>query len=48
MPQTMQSLMDQYLIEIKKIYGAHLRKVILYGSYARGDFEKNSAKSFLI
>lgn len=48
MPQTMQSLMDQYLIEIKKIYGAHLRKVILYGSYARGDFEKNSDIDIMI
>lgn len=32
MPQTMQSLIEQYIAEIKKIYGTHLRKVILYGT----------------
>ena len=32
MPQMMQSLLEQYIIEIKKIYGTHLRKVILYGA----------------
>lgn len=36
MPQTMQSLVEQYVACIKEIYGAHLREVILYGSYARG------------
>ena len=42
MPQTMQSLIEQYIAEIKKIYGTHLRKVILFGSYARGDFRSDS------
>jgi hypothetical protein len=32
MPQMMRSLLEQYISEIKKIYGSHLRKVILYGS----------------
>ncbi len=32
MPQMMRSLLEQYISEIKKIYGLHLRKVILYGS----------------
>ena len=27
---------------IRNIYGAHLKQVILYGSYARGDFGKDS------
>ena len=38
MPQTIHTLLTQYLLEIKKIYGEHLKSVILYGSYARGDF----------
>ena len=38
MPQTMQSLMEQYISELEKIYSLHLKTVILYGSYARGDF----------
>ena len=48
MPQMMQSLLEQYIIEIKKIYGTHLRKVILYGSYARGDFGENSDVDIMI
>ena len=37
MPQTIQSLIEKYVIEIQKIYGTHLKRIILYGSYARGD-----------
>lgn len=48
MPPIMQSLIQQYIAEIKKIYGTHLRKVILYGSYARGDFKQNSDVDIMI
>lgn len=48
MSLAMQNLIDQYISEIKKIYGLHLRKVILYGSYARGDFEQNSDVDIMI
>ncbi len=42
MPQTIQTLLIKYLQEIRKIYGTHLKKVILYGSYARGDYNDQS------
>ena len=42
MPQTIHTLLTQYLSEIQKIYGAHLKSVILYGSYARGDYTSDS------
>lgn len=48
MPQTMQSLLERYIAEIKKIYGSHLRQVILYGSYARGDFRPDSDVDIMI
>ena len=31
MPQTMINLLEQYIMEVKKIYGGHLCKVIFYG-----------------
>lgn len=48
MPQIMQKLMEQYIVEIKKIYGTHLRKIILFGSYARGDFKSDSDVDIMI
>ena len=48
MPQIMQSLVEQYIACIKEIYGSHLREVILYGSYARGDFKPDSDVDIMI
>lgn len=48
MSDKMQSLIDLYVDEIKKIYGSHLRRVILYGSYARGDYRQNSDVDIMI
>ncbi len=42
MPQMIHTLLTQYLSEVQKIYGAHLKSVILYGSYARGDYTPDS------
>ena len=35
-------LMEKYVAGLKRIYGSHLKSVILYGSYARGDFHEGS------
>lgn len=48
MPQTMQQLIQQYVSNIHDIYGSHLRQIILYGSYARGDFCPNSDIDIMI
>ena len=48
MPQTIQSLIEKYIIEIQKIYGTHLKRIILYGSYARGDSKADSDVDIMI
>ena len=48
MPQKMNGLLQAYISEIKKIYGTHLSKIILYGSYARGDFRPDSDVDIMI
>lgn len=48
MPQTMQGLMQQYVSNVRAIYGSHLRQIILYGSYARGDYNSDSDVDVMI
>lgn len=48
MPKSIQSLLADYLSEIQKIYGSHLKSVILYGSYARGDYTPDSDVDIMI
>lgn len=48
MPQTMQSLIERYVSEIHKIYGSHVKQIILYGSYARGDYTADSDVDIMI
>ncbi len=35
-------ILNAFVDELKKLYGEDLKKVILYGSYARGDFRDDS------
>lgn len=48
MSQELKDLIRLYTEEIKKIYGEHLRKIVLYGSYARGDFTADSDIDIMI
>lgn len=48
MSRSMMTLMGQYVAQVQKIYGSHLRKVILYGSYARGDYRPDSDVDIMI
>ena len=38
MPKKIHDLIDQYVEEVKRIYGSHIYQIILYGSYARGNY----------
>lgn len=42
MPEIVNSSIYQFLQQMKKIFGVHLSKVIVYGSYARGNYQDNS------
>ena len=48
MPITTNTLLQQYVEEVKKIYGERLKSVILYGSYARGDCRPDSDIDIMI
>lgn len=42
------NVMNHYVEEIKNIYGEYLRKIILYGSYARGEATESSDIDIMI
>lgn len=48
MPKSVQALLFEYLSKIQKIYGSHLKSVILYGSYARDDYTSDSDVDIMI
>lgn len=48
MPIIIKNMLGQYVEEVKKVYGDHLKSVILYGSYARGDFRTDSDIDIMI
>ena len=41
-------LLDQYTEVLRKVYGSHLKTVILYGFYARGDYRADSDIDIMI
>lgn len=48
MPQSIHDILKKYVEDVKKLYGNHLKMVILYGSYARGDFRPDSDIDIMI
>lgn len=48
MPQKNERIIANLYFRNKKIYGTHLSKIILYGSYARGDFRPDSDVDIMI
>ncbi len=48
MGTTVQQIIDSYVIALRQIYGAHLKQIILYGSYAREDNTDNSDVDIMI
>ncbi len=48
MPLTMEDLLREYVDKVQNLYGESLKSVILYGSYARGDFTMDSDIDIMI
>ena len=48
MPNKIDNILKQFIMETSKMLGNRLKKVILYGSYARGDYNKNSDIDIMI
>jgi predicted nucleotidyltransferase len=48
MPNRIDKIIQQFISEVSNVLGNRLKKVILYGSYARGDYDKNSDIDIMI
>ena len=48
MPKNVNKEIQEFIKEIQKLLGTRLKKVILYGSYARGDYNKQSDVDIMI
>lgn len=48
MPEQIQTILQSYAVQVKEILGDAVRKIILYGSYARGDYTESSDIDMMI
>ena len=48
MTEKVNSVLKQLIEDVSNLLGDRLKKVILYGSYARGDYDKNSDLDIMI
>lgn len=47
-PNNIKIIINEFITEVNKILGQRVKKIILYGSYARGDFSKSSDIDIMI
>ncbi len=48
MPINIRKILNDFIIESKNVLGDRVKKIILYGSYARGNFNKSSDIDIMI
>ena len=48
MSRILDEILKKYVEDVREIYGENLRTIILYGSYARGDFKPDSDIDLMI
>ena len=47
-PQSTEKIIQEFIDRVNKLLGKRVKKIILYGSYARGDFNKDSDIDIMI
>lgn len=47
-PQRINNIIEEFVQGVNKILGNRVKKIILYGSYARGDYNKSSDIDIMI
>ena len=48
MSNKVDEILKQFIFQVSELIGNRLKKVILYGSYARGDYDQNSDIDIMI
>lgn len=48
MPENIKRSVKEFIIGVNELFGDRVKKIILYGSYARGDFNKSSDIDIMI
>lgn len=48
MTTTIYLLLKEYITKLIQIYGSHIKSIVLYGSYARGDYTEDSDIDIMI
>ena len=48
LPEHIKNILQQFVDQSVKTYAPHIRKIILYGSYARGDYSKDSDVDIMV
>lgn len=48
LPTNIKKIVNEFNSKVKLLLGNHLKQTILYGSYARGDFNENSDIDIMI
>ena len=47
-PEKIEKSIQKFVVEANKMFGNRIKKIILYGSYARGDYKDNSDIDIMI
>ena len=48
MPKNVNKEIQEFIKQVKELLGIRLKRIILYGSYARGDYNKQSDVDIMI